>query len=400
MDNSQRAAAIERLEAGDLPVSFGRFRLTRLLGTGGMARVFRADMDEAGARQTVALKVLRATWSSEGLERASALKTEARVGAALHHENIVTTYDVGEVEGQPFIALEYVDGVTLQQLLEESGPPSLGATLELGRQIALGLEAAHSAAVDGEPLGLVHRDLKPANVMVDRQGVVKLMDFGVAKARKREWNGTTTQMGRVKGTPMYMSPEQARGLDVDARSDLFPLGAILYELITGRRLFVGTSIPSVLMRVMCVEGLLKEDSEFRQLRLLRPGLAAVIARCLRVRSDERFRSAGDVAEQLAQLQDDEDVDVAGLVRSVLDQVEAPAAHVRRPIRLVRTWHEPTPTSPQAPTCDTPGVATAAAMATTLVGKRSEAVLEACDAPFTDPHMSFFDLPVLEASTPP
>ena len=395
MDELERAVAVERLEPADLPVPFGRFTITQVLGAGGMARVFRAEMGSSfGVGKPVALKVLRPMAPHEGRERVRDLRTEARIGAALRHRNIVETYDIGEENGQPFIALEFVDGLTLQQLLEDGGPPPHAVMLEIAQQIAAGLHAAHRTSVDGQELGLVHRDLKPANVMIDRQGVVKLMDFGVAKSRRREWNGTTTQLGRVKGTPMYMSPEQARGLSVDARSDLFPLGAILYELVTGHRLFVGTSIPSVLMRVMCVEGLLEQDAEFLLLRREQPKLAAVIARCLRVRPQERFESAGEVAKQLLQVKakTSGEASLAALVSSILDGHEDETPTGRLPILLDQTWPEPGVVGAEPAQANAAKVANAAAMATTLVGRRSEAVRNACGAAFTDPDISFFDLP--------
>ncbi len=326
--DAQTPRSIDRLRAQDLPVAFAAFRLTGLLGEGGMARVFRAErLGRDGSRQVLALKVLRRDVGGPVEQVLRALKAEARLGRALQHANIVRTYDIDSVQGRPCIALELVDGVTLHRLVRDGDCLTAEQIIGVGVQIAGALHAAHNTLVDGLPLGLVHRDLKPANVMLDRRGRVKLMDFGVAKAAQSGWNGATTERGRVKGTPVYMAPEQARGLAVDGRTDLFALGAILYELFSGQRLFEGRSIPSVLARVMCVEPLLERDSAFQRMRRAHPGLAAVVASCLRLRPQDRPDGALQVAQALARLPADAAVGrvLAARVRELLgrDPAETP-----------------------------------------------------------------------------
>ena len=295
--------ALEALQPSDLPVRFGRYRITGILGSGGMARVFKAELEgSAGFRKAVALKVIHRSILQSDDKLVSALMNEARLGALLHHQNLLETYDVGEVDGRHFIALEYVDGLTLNRFLETVGPPPLSACLELGCQMAQGLDAAHSIRIDGRPAALVHRDLKPSNVMLNRQGVVKILDFGIAKAFVGRTGSTET--GVVKGTPMYMSPEQAQGKALDGRSDLFSLGAILYELVTGRRLFFGPTVVAVMLHIVDVEARLRGDPHFEAVRTSHPRLADLLWSCLRRDPDDRVESAALVASELTTLRQD------------------------------------------------------------------------------------------------
>lgn len=323
LDSREHSLSLSGLNPSDLPVQIGRFFIIELLGEGGMSRVFRAEMvGPRGFRKTVALKVLQpAPRRDERFGRQ--LLTEARLGAVLDHPNIVETYDVGEIDGHPFIALEYVDGLTLDELLDASGPPPLSAVVELALQIAAGLEATHRTAVGGRPLDLVHRDLKPSNIMVTRQGVVKLMDFGVAKAREGAFDQSSTDLGLVKGTPMYMSPEQARGDRLDGRSDLFSFGAILYELVTGRRLFIGHTIPAVIMKVVDVDRLMTRDEGMKALRRSAPRLACIIERCLSARVGDRYASAAELGEELLSLRLDTrgELGLRGLVGIAHEELE-------------------------------------------------------------------------------
>ncbi len=177
-----RTPTLEALTPADMPLRFGRYRLTGILGSGGMARVFKAELEgSAGFRKAVALKVIHRSVLQADDKLVRALLNEARLGGLLHHQNIVETYDVGQVKGRHFIALEFVDGITLNRYLEQVGPPPLSACLELGAQMAQGLSAAHKARIEGRPAKLVHRDLKPSNVMLNREGIVKVLDFGIAK---------------------------------------------------------------------------------------------------------------------------------------------------------------------------------------------------------------------------
>ncbi len=290
----------ELLTSADLPVSFGRFELLCILGEGGMARVFRARMTgPSGFRKQIALKVIHRVVSDRGEGLRRALTAEARLGGMLHHPNVVDTYDFGEEEGQPWIALELVDGLTLGDLLARVGrvPPSLA--VEIGLQICAGLEHAHTLEDEGRLAGLVHRDLKPSNIILSRQGLAKVMDFGIAKAG--HISGETTATGMTKGTPAFMSPEQMEGAELDARSDLFAFGALFYELLTGRRLFDAETVMAVMMSVFRVDQMLEETRKLEVLDDLHPDLRAVVASCLDKDPAARPASARQVITALRRI---------------------------------------------------------------------------------------------------
>jgi predicted Ser/Thr protein kinase len=218
-----RAAVKDKLfgDGAGIPVQIGRYRLGDRLGAGGMGVVFRAH--DASLDRAVAMKLLRSGYEADaGTER---LQREARAMARLSHPHVVTVYDVGAHEGTVFVAMEYVDGVTLREWLAD--PHSVGDVLSVLRQAGEGLAAAHEA-------GLVHRDFKPENVMVGRDGRVRVLDFGLAKpVDARSTAEHLTQTGTVLGTPRYMGPEQLRGELADAKSDQFALGVVLYEALYG-----------------------------------------------------------------------------------------------------------------------------------------------------------------------
>ena len=204
----------------------GRYLIIRKLGSGGMANVYLASDQELGRR--VAIKILDERHASDAqfIER---FRREAQNAAGLSHPNIVTIYDRGEAEGTYYIAMEYVEGRTLKELLVARGPSPLGIAIDYTRQILSALRFAHRN-------GIVHRDIKPHNVIVDGEGRVKVMDFGIARA------GAASQMteaGSIIGTAQYLSPEQARGAPVDQTSDLYSTGIVLYELLTGSVPFTG-----------------------------------------------------------------------------------------------------------------------------------------------------------------
>ncbi len=216
--------------------SIGRYEILRSLGEGGMAEVYLAkSTGEAGFEKRIALKVLNKQQAADpgAVEH---FLDEARLAANLQHPNVVAISDLGKAGDAYYIAMEFVDGTDLCRLLEycrgnkERVPTPIA--LNLVRQICAGLDAAHTAhTVDGKPLGIVHRDVKSGNVFVARNGVVKIGDFGIAKAKERV---RRTEVGMVKGTAEYMAPEQRIGNDVDARADQYSVGAIAYEILSGQ----------------------------------------------------------------------------------------------------------------------------------------------------------------------
>jgi eukaryotic-like serine/threonine-protein kinase len=270
----------------------GRYEVMTPLGTGGMAQVLvaRARGPE-GLGRLVALKRILPHLSTDPLIVQQFLD-EARIGLRLSHPNLVTVYDIGEAQGAYFIAMELVRGVDLDRLLKVLKAP-LPAPLAVA-VIIQGLHGLHASHLlkgeDGVPLNLVHRDMSPHNLMLGFDGRVKVLDFGVAKARAQR---TVTLPGIVKGKPLYMSPEQARGERLDARSDLFSMGLILYEALTSRRAFdKGDELAS--MYAICDEPLRRPD------RIPKP-LWEVMEVALAKRATDRFRDAHEMAERLAEV---------------------------------------------------------------------------------------------------
>jgi eukaryotic-like serine/threonine-protein kinase len=307
------------LEEGDFPVPFGRYTLLGLLGEGGMARVFRAELQSArGFRKKSAVKVIRAAIGEQDARLTRALIHEARLGGLLHHPNVVETYDFGEEVDQAWIAMELVEGVGLSQLLASDEPLPPDVALEMGAQICAGLDHAHTMEIDGKPAKLVHRDLKPSNVMVANSGLVKVLDFGIAKAT--HIGGNTTETGLTKGTPAYMSPEQAAGQDVDARSDLFAAGCLLYEMLTGQRFFSGDTVYAIMMNVVRVEDLLKDIDRLDMVEAAAPGASVVIRRCMRADREHRYASAKELERAIRALQGP--VQAPGPVKNWVDACRA------------------------------------------------------------------------------
>ena len=285
------------LSDGDFPVVFGRYTLLGLLGEGGMARVFRAELQgHEGFRKPAAIKIVRSSIASDNDRLRTSLINEARLGGLLHHPNVVDTYDFGEVDGLPFIAMEYIRGIGLEKVLHlvDPLPPAIAA--EIGAQICAGLDHAHNLEDVEGASELVHRDLKPSNVILSRDGLVKVMDFGIAKAEAL--SATNTATGMTKGTPSYMSPEQVNGDGLDRRSDIFALGAIIYELFTGERLFTADSLMSILMAVIQVEERLVKSGALDRLDMIALGLADIVSGCLRRNPDDRFPDAAAVEHAL------------------------------------------------------------------------------------------------------
>ena len=218
-----------------IPRTLGRYEVLDLIGRGGMGVLYRARDPRIG--RFVAIKQLRPEFDTP--EVRDRFSREAAAAGSLSHPNIVTIYDVGEDEGLPFIAMEYVRGETFTDLLGLRPPLSVPRKLQLIQEVCAGLAHAHEA-------GIVHRDIKPANLIVGSEGIVKILDFGIAKLS----SSTMTLPGSVLGTMNYMAPEQIRGLAVDARADIFAVGAVLYELLTHRQAFPGRAANEVLQRIL------------------------------------------------------------------------------------------------------------------------------------------------------
>ena len=293
---------LERIQQHDLPVRFGRFVLRGLLGEGAMGRVFRAELTgPSGFRKPTAVKVMRKSIGADAEEYRQALVKEARIGAMLKHRNIVEVYDFGEIGRYPFISMELVDGVGLDRILK-AGPLPASQALDLGIQLCAGLDNAHcGVSIDGRPSPVVHRDLKPSNILLDQDGLVRIMDFGIAKAAIV--SGIVTATGMTRGTPSYMSPEQVRGKAVDGRSDLFAVGIVLFEMLTGQQLFRGRTLLETLNLIAAVEARLARPAFLAPAEAVVPGMAGVLRRCLRADPDKRFRRARDMVTALAALRD-------------------------------------------------------------------------------------------------
>jgi serine/threonine protein kinase len=231
--------------------SFGKYELLRRIALGGMAEVFVARMTGAGGfEKTVALKRMLPELGRRP-EFVNMFLDEARIAASLNHPNIVEVYEIGEVDGAWFMTMEYLRGQDLRTLLGELRASGEGMpfplALRLISQVASGLHHAHEKRDGtGRPLGIVHRDVSPKNVFITFDGVIKLLDFGIAKAHRRL---AKTQSGTVKGRYPYMAPEQIREEAIDRRSDVFALGILLWEVTTGRRLFVGKSAYEILKKI-------------------------------------------------------------------------------------------------------------------------------------------------------
>src|SRR3954463_14649255 len=215
-------------------VFHGRYRVVRKLGTGGMANVYLAEDQELGRR--VAIKMLddRHAQDEQFVER---FRREAKNAAGLSHPNIVSIYDRGEAEGTYYIAMEYLEGRSLKELIVGRGPAPIKLAIDYSRQTLAALAAAHRQ-------GIVHRDIKPHNVIVGPEGRLKVTDFGIARSGASQM----TEVGSIIGTAQYLSPEQARGAPVDQTSDLYSVGVVLYEMLTGQVPFTGDTPLEIAMK--------------------------------------------------------------------------------------------------------------------------------------------------------
>ena len=280
------------------PNELGGYRLTKILGEGGMGRVYLADDPRLGRQ--IAVKVMRpdVAMSSESRER---FLREARATAKLNHDHIITIFQVGEENQIPFLVMPLLEGEPLDARLKREGKQTVKEAVRIAREMAEGLASAHEK-------GLIHRDIKPANIWLEAspgrksgESRVKILDFGLAKENlARDGEGGLTQSGAIMGTPAYMSPEQARGLPVDGRSDLFSLGGVLYQMLTGKRPFTGSDTMAILTSLA-----VDTPTEPVQLdHLCPPVLSQLTMRLLAKNPDGRPASAQILVDELVKFEQD------------------------------------------------------------------------------------------------
>ena len=265
----------------------GRYVILKEIGRGGQSRVYLAR--DPAIERTVAIKQIRAVTELPEEIRAQFVTRflqEARVAGTLSHPNIVSIYDMGEGEAGPYIVMEFVDGETLDGIIERSDPGNKQTIIPIFLQICSGLSFAHQHEI-------VHRDVKPANIMLTRDGLVKLVDFGVARVASTN----LTQTGTLLGTPSYMSPEQIQGEKVDQRSDIFSLGIVLYEVLTGRLPFEGKNPTTMIFRIV--------NDPHPPLAEIDAALAGdfgpIVDRCLEKSATDRYQDCRELARDLSHL---------------------------------------------------------------------------------------------------
>ncbi|MBZ5648760.1 MAG: serine/threonine-protein kinase [Acidobacteriia bacterium] len=317
----------------DVGKRMGPYTIVGPLGAGGMGEVYRARDPRLG--REVAIKVLPAALA-DVRDRLERFEQEARAAGALNHPNILTVFDIGQVDGSPYVVCELLEGETVRQWLR-TGVPPLRKVIDYARQMALGLAAAHEK-------GIVHRDLKPENVFITKDGRVKILDFGLAKLTRPEMapgqtNAPTisadSDPGMLLGTVGYMSPEQVRGKSADHRSDLFSFGCILYEMLSGQRAFHRESSAETLSAI------LKDDPPpVPDERKIPPGLARIVEHCLEKNPDDRFQSTRDLAfdvEALSTTSSTASVPLSSRYRARLRWSPLLAAPVLAAVALLGYW---------------------------------------------------------------
>lgn len=262
----------------------GRYEILAILGSGGMGVVYKArDLE---LNDVVALKMLRPGMMADA-EQLEQFKSEIKLARRITHPNVLRTFDFGEFQGAPYISMEYVRGLTLRYLLQQTGRLPYSAALRIGRQLGMGLDAAHQ-------VGVIHRDIKPENLIIEQSGNAKLMDFGIARPASRRGD---TEQGLFLGTPSYASPEQFSGLQLDARADLYSTGVLLCEMFCGQLPFKGTTTMELYMAHLqqppTRPSVLWPD-------IPRP-LEAIILKCLEKKPADRYASAAELLADLAGL---------------------------------------------------------------------------------------------------
>ncbi|MGA2263404.1 MAG: serine/threonine-protein kinase [Acidobacteriota bacterium] len=300
--------------------SLSHYRIIEKLGQGGMGEVFLAEDSHLNRR--VAIKVLPDAFARDP-ERLARFEREAKLLASLSHPNIAAIYGLEKTDGSPFLVMELAEGATLAQRIAK-GPLAIDEALEVCRQIAEGLECAHEQ-------GIIHRDLKPANVKVTPNGKVKILDFGLAKAFQSETatpdasksptiTEQMTRAGVILGTAAYMSPEQARGKPVDARTDVWAFGCVLYELLTGRCAFGGETVTDILGAVVH-----KEPDWTALPPATPPPVRRLLARCLTKDARQRLHDIAD-----ARLEIDDAMNGTGAGAPTAEAAQGPRPRARAP----------------------------------------------------------------------
>ncbi|OGV72811.1 MAG: hypothetical protein A3K19_28460 [Lentisphaerae bacterium RIFOXYB12_FULL_65_16] len=262
---------------------FGHYRIVRFLGKGGMGASYEAEDLQSGRR--LALKILTAALDSNETRRR--FLREGRLAASINHPNSVYVFATEEIGDTPVIAMELMTGGTLQDRAAAKGPLPVGEAVDVAVQIIAGLEAAQA-------IGILHRDIKPSNCFVDRDGTVKVGDYGLSVSSVARWDSIVTAAGAFLGTPAFCSPEQVRGDELTARSDLYAVGVTLYYLLTGHMPFQGKSLPQLLAAVLER----KPDSPTLHRPDLPAGVCRIVLRCLEKRPDERFASYAELRQAL------------------------------------------------------------------------------------------------------
>src|SRR5919206_429431 len=258
----------------------GRYRILRKLGSGGMANVYLAEDEDLGRR--VAIKIMSDRYADDDTfsER---FRREAKAAAALSHPNIVSIYDRGQADGTPYIAMEVIEGRSLKELVLARGPLPLDQAIDFTKQILAALRFAHRN-------GIIHRDIKPHNILIGAENRLKVTDFGIARAGASQM----TEVGSIMGTAQYLSPEQARGAPVTAASDLYSVGIVLYEMLTGQVPFSGDSAIEIAMKHL--NELPRPPSKIRP--EIPPELDQVVLRALAKAPEDRYQTAEEFAEDL------------------------------------------------------------------------------------------------------
>lgn len=264
----------------------GRYEILRLIGQGGMGVVYQVLDHELN--EVIALKAIADNLLADDPEVAENFRSEIRLARRISHRNVVRTHDLGEANGTAFVTMEYVEGLTVRELLETRGKLGVSSALALARQYAEALAVAHAA-------GVIHRDVKPENALVDAEGILKVMDFGIA--RLAEATSSRTQTGMIVGTLSYMAPEQLLGEEIDVRADLYALGGVLYECLTGHAPFEAGTATALIAKVLTAA----PTPPIEHNPDVPPALSALVLQLLSKAPDDRPPSAAALLQRLGEL---------------------------------------------------------------------------------------------------